>query len=111
MSYVQGSLSSQRILFGVPLHSPPEQISVSVHAIPSSQDAVLLVLTQPVAGLQESLVQTLPSLQFGAGPPTHEPPAQVSLVVQASASSQEVPSSKGSFSQVLVSGLQIPSLH
>jgi hypothetical protein len=54
-----------------------------VHALPSSQDAVLFVCTQPLDGLQLSSVQTLPSLQSGGGPPTHDPLAQVSLVVQA----------------------------
>lgn len=38
--------------------------------------------------MQLSSVQTLPSLQFGAGPPTHTPPAQVSPVVHASPSLQ-----------------------
>jgi len=47
----------------------------------------LLVCTQPMAGLQESLVQGLPSSQLGAAPPTHTPPLQVSLVVQALPSS------------------------
>ena len=43
---------------------------------------------QPVAGLQESAVQTVPSLQLGGGPPTHAPLAHVSAVVQALPSSQ-----------------------
>jgi glyoxylate utilization-related uncharacterized protein len=33
--------------------------------------------------LQESSVQTFPSLQLSGGPPTHAPPEQLSLVVQA----------------------------
>jgi hypothetical protein len=43
---------------------------------------------QPFAGSQLSSVQGLPSSQFGAEPPTHEPPEQASLVVQALLSSQ-----------------------
>jgi hypothetical protein len=56
--------------------------------LPSSQGAVLLRCWQPSAGEQESSVQTFESLQFGAGPPTHAPDAQWSLVVQALWSSQ-----------------------
>jgi hypothetical protein len=40
--------------------------------------------------LQESSVQTLPSLQLGAGPPTQLPPEQVSFVVQALLSLHEL---------------------
>src|SRR5205823_14162967 len=36
-----------------------------------------------VDGLQVSSVQGLPSSQLGAAPPTHRPPLQASLVVQA----------------------------
>ena len=48
----------------------------------SLQELELFACAQPVAGLQESFVQRLPSLQFSGDPP-HVPPAQVSLVVQA----------------------------
>ena len=68
---------------GPPTHAPAAQVSLVVHVFPSLQAAVLFMFTQPVAGLQESSVQTLPSLQLGGGPPTHEPKAQVSLVVHA----------------------------
>src|SRR5436309_1013405 len=66
-----------------PVQAPPLQVSLVVQALPSLQGAVLLTWTQPVEGLQVSSVQTLPSLQEGAGPPTHRPPLQASLVVQA----------------------------
>jgi hypothetical protein len=46
------------------------------------------VNTQPVAGLQESAVQLLPSLQTSAGPPWQSPPEHVSPVVQAFPSEQ-----------------------
>jgi hypothetical protein len=42
--------------------------------------------THPVAGLQLSVVQTLPSLQASAGPETQAPLLQASLTVQASPS-------------------------
>ena len=66
-----------------PTHAPPEQASFIVHAFPSLHDAVLAVATHPVAGLHASSVHGLPSLQFGAEPPTHVPPEQASLVVHA----------------------------
>jgi len=47
-----------------PRQVPAEQVSLVVHGLPSLQGAVLLVCMQaPVAGLQESSVQSLPSLQ------------------------------------------------
>jgi len=70
-----------------PTQAPLEQVSLVVQASPSLQAATLFTFTQPLAGSQESSVQTLPSLQSGAAPPTQVPPAQASLVVQASPSS------------------------
>jgi hypothetical protein len=87
-SSVQGLLSLQ-LGAAPPWHVPPPQVSLVVQAFPSSQDAVLLVWTQPVAGLQESSVQGLLSLQLGAAPPWHVPPPQVSPVVQAFPSLQD----------------------
>src|SRR5438876_760846 len=81
-SAVQGLPSSQ-VGGAPPTQFPPLQASLVVHALPSLQGAVLLVWTQPVARSQPSSVQPLPSLQFGAGPPTQRPPLQASLVVQA----------------------------
>src|SRR3989454_108699 len=66
-----------------PARAPPAQVSAVVQALPSVQATVFGVFTQPVAGSHESSVQTFASLQFGAGPPTQTPPAQVSPVVQA----------------------------
>lgn len=56
---------------------------MSVHALPSLHAAVLFVNTHPLAGLHESLVHTLPSLQVSAPLPMHCPPEHVSVVVQA----------------------------
>jgi hypothetical protein len=75
-------LPSSQFGGGPPWHVPPEQVSPVVHALPSLQLAVLGMCTQPLAGLHESSVQPLPSSQFGAGPPWHVPPEQVSPVVQ-----------------------------
>jgi hypothetical protein len=47
------------------------------------------VNTHPVAGLQESSVQALPSLQTSAGPPTQAPPLHASGVVHAFPSLQD----------------------
>ncbi len=69
-------------------HRPPLQTSPTVQVFPSEQGAVLLVWTQPVAGLQVSSVQAFPSSQLGAGPPTHPPPLHASFVVQTLPSSQ-----------------------
>lgn len=77
------SLASLQLGGAPPKQEPPEQVSFVVHAFPSLQEFVLFVFTHPVAGLQLSFVQTLLSLQFGAAPPTHTPPEQVSFVVQA----------------------------
>src|SRR5438552_1394860 len=82
LSSVQG-LPSLQSGAGPPPRLPPLQLYSAVLRSPSLQGAVLLVWTHPVAGLQLSSVQGLPSLQSGAGPPTQLQPLQVSLVVQA----------------------------
>jgi hypothetical protein len=64
-------------------------VSPVVQTFPSSHAAVLLVWTQPEAGLHESSVQTLPSLQLVGEPLTHEPFEHVSPVVQAFPSSHD----------------------
>jgi hypothetical protein len=61
----------------------PVHTSFVVHALPSSQAAPEFVNTQPVAGLQVSVVQVMPSLQTSGVPATHAPPAQASPVVHA----------------------------
>src|SRR5207245_2677313 len=68
---------------GVPTQTPAAQVSADVQGLPAVHGRVLRAFTQPVAGLQESVVHTLPSLQLGGGPPTQTPPAHVSAVVQA----------------------------
>jgi hypothetical protein len=81
LSLVQTLPSSQPS--GVPArHVPIPQASPTVQAFPSSQAFVLLTKTQPVAGLQLSVVHEFPS-SHAAGVPTHEPLLQVSPEVQA----------------------------
>jgi len=62
-----------------PTHAPPEQVSVVVHAFPSSQLAVLFAFTHPVDGLHESSVHTFPSLHINGVPPWQVPDTQVSV--------------------------------
>jgi hypothetical protein len=63
-------------------------MSLVVHALPSLQVAVFGVCVQPVAGVQPSLVQGLPSLQFAVPPGTQLPPLQLSPTVHALLSEQ-----------------------
>jgi hypothetical protein len=74
-----------------PTHTPAEQVSLVVQALPSLHGAVLLVKTHPVAGAQESSVQTLLSLQV-IPVPAHTPAVHTSPLVQALPSSHTVPS-------------------
>ncbi len=71
----------------VPLvQEPAAQTSPTVHGLPSSQVAVLLVCVQPEPGVQASVVHGLPSSQYVAtltADPLHAPAAQTSGVVQA----------------------------
>jgi len=68
---------------------PPPQVSFTVQAFPSLQEAVLGVYTHPVDGLQESVVHTFESLQTNGVPPWQVPPEQISPVVQAFPSLQD----------------------
>src|SRR5262249_37386939 len=76
-------LLSLQFSAGPPTQAPPEQVSLVVQALASSQAAVLFVCTQPVDMLHESSVHGLLSLQLGVGPPAQTPPEQVSVVLQA----------------------------
>jgi hypothetical protein len=58
---------------------PPAQVSPIVQASPSVQGWELLVLAQPVLGLQVSVVQALPSLQSSAVPGWHTVATHVSM--------------------------------
>jgi hypothetical protein len=82
-SFVHLRPSLHRLFVGVPCwHDPPEHASPDVQVIPSLHGAVLFVCTQPVAGLHESSVQTLPSLQLRTAP-VHAPLVHASFTVHA----------------------------
>jgi hypothetical protein len=73
-SVVQGFESLQ--LSAVPAAQVPDwQVSGPSQALPSEHEVpfATAVLTQPVAGLQESVVHGLPSLQLGAVPAVQLP--------------------------------------
>jgi hypothetical protein len=83
---------------GVPaLQVPDWQVSAPLHALLSEHDVPLAtaVFTQPVAGLQESVVHGFPSLQFGAVPAVQLPDWQVSSPLQALPSEHEAPLATG----------------
>ena len=88
-SVVHGLPSSHRVLglTEVPLQLLLPHTSLTVQAFPSLQDTVLALLTQPLLGLQLSLVHTLLSLQDTAVP-LQLPPPQASFWLQALPSSQ-----------------------
>ena len=88
---------------------PPEHVSPVVQALPSLHGFVLFVKTQPLAGLQVSVVQTLLSLQTTAVPGWQMPPAQASPAVQALLSLHDVPPGAFGLEQIPVAGLQVPA--
>ena len=61
------------------------------HCVPAGTAVFTQPVPGPVPGLQVSVLQGSPSLQFGAGPPVHVPPWHVSPVVQLLLSLQAVP--------------------
>ena len=65
------------------LHVPPPQVSPVVQALPSLHALALFAKTQPVTGLQLSVVQTLLSLHATAAPGRQLPPPHMSPLVQA----------------------------
>ena len=91
------------------MHAPPLQVSAPLQNRPSLQLAVLFVCWQPAAGLHESSVHTLLSLQSGGGPPAQAPFEHASPVVQALPSSQAVPSAFFGFEHVPVPGSHVPT--
>ena len=85
--------------------------SPTVQTLPSSHGFVLFVNTQrPVAGLQASLVQTLPSSQTTGFAPTHDPFWQLSGDVQALLSLHTVLLGATGFEQRPVTVLQVPAM-
>jgi len=89
LSFVHNLLSSQTICTPgahcPPLHTSPD---APVHTLPSEHGAALFAWTQPFLSGQVSLVQGLPSSQFGVLLPLHRPSKQVSMIVHSDPSSQ-----------------------
>ena len=83
LSLVQVLPSSQAKVVLPDEQLPPEQASPIVHTFPSLHEAVLLLCTQPLPGLQESSVHALLSLQLRLPVPTQAPPMHRSVVVHA----------------------------
>ena len=78
----------------------------SLHAVPFST----AVLLQPKAGLQESVVQTLESLQLRAVPAAQVPAWQVSAPLHTVLSAHEVPLETAVLTHP-VAGLQVSMVH
>jgi hypothetical protein len=102
-----GSLQSSG---GPPTQSPALHRSFVVHASLSEHGSGLFVRTQPLAGLQLSVVHGFVSAQSSGGPPVHVPPWHESSVVQAFASLQGSPSVRAGFVQIPVAGLHVPGV-
>jgi hypothetical protein len=62
------TLPSSQFCAPPPTQVPPAHVSFAVQAFPSLQGFALFVLRHPLAGMQESVVQPFPSLQFNAVP-------------------------------------------
>src|SRR3989442_502597 len=95
------------------VQAPPSQVSVVVHALPSSQVVpfgLAGVEQIPVAGLQ--LPASWP-WSWGAhpsgAPAAPAPASQVSVVVHALPSSQVVPFGLAGLEQIPLAGLQVPA--
>jgi hypothetical protein len=100
-------------LSGVPaVQAPAWQVSAPLQTFPSAQAVPFKtgVLAQPVAGLQLSLVQTLPSLQLSGVPAVQVPLWQVSSPLQASPSAHEEPLGSVGFWQP-ATGSQLFAVH
>lgn len=93
------------------MHEPSAlQVSAPLQTLPSVQDApVFGVATQPVAGLQLSVVHVLLSSQLRATPATQAPAEQNSAPSHRSASAHDGPV-RGVTAQP-VAGLQVSSVH
>ncbi len=105
VSLVQGFPSSHCAgCIGVPTHLARVQWSLSVQALLSSHNAEVGVNTQPIAGVQLSLVHTFLSSHW-VREPTQTPIMQLSSEVQA------LPSSQGAASRTVHPLGSIPGLH
>ena len=81
-------LPSSQVCAAPGTQTPALHASFWVHTLPSLHAAALAVATQPLAGLQLSVVHGLPSLQVTAVPDAQVPALHPSPLVQALLSSQ-----------------------
>src|SRR5437764_2078446 len=97
-------------VIAVPTHSPPlVQVSLKVHALPSSHAAPVLGVTVQLDVPLQVRVLHWSEVQVIAVP-THWPlPSQVSLKEQASPSSHGAPSALAGFEHSPVAGLHMPA--
>src|SRR5437762_3302039 len=96
-----------------PAQAPSWQVSLCVHALASLQvmpSGLAGLLQMPDAGSQTPAAWHWSAAVHTTGfAPTQAPAAQVSVCVQASPSSQDVPSSCAGSEQVPVAGLHVPA--
>src|SRR5204863_15039 len=97
-------------VIAVPTHwPPPVQVSLKVHALPSSHAAPVLGVTVQLDVPLQVRVLHWSEVQVIAVP-THRPlPSQVSLKEQASPSSHGAPSALAGFEHSPVAGLHMPA--
>jgi hypothetical protein len=95
------------------VHTPAWQVSLCVHAFPSSHVASSGrggFEHAPVAGLQVPAAwHWSDGVQTTGLAPVHVPPSHVSVCVHAFPSSQFVPSGRAGFEHAPVAGLQVPA--
>jgi hypothetical protein len=110
------SLSGENVQsLGWPTQAPAVHVpstwqrSDGVQAVPSFTGATAQALEVSSQLTEEHAGAVIP--QSFAGPPTHEPPLHVSLVVQNRPSSQAVPFGDGTTMQVFSGPLTCPVLH
>jgi hypothetical protein len=102
------TLSSSQLIAAPGWHVPPPHVSPTVHALPSSQAAVLEGCWQPSVALQTSSVHPLSSLQSRGAPGIQDPPKQLSESVQTFPSLQALPLGLTGLEQTPVPVLQTP---
>src|SRR5678815_541283 len=80
LASAQSASTAQHPAISAPTQLPPEQMSGPVQPRPSAHGAVLFAYVHPIAGLQLSSVQVLPSSQTRGLDPTQAPMTQVSVL-------------------------------
>jgi hypothetical protein len=110
----QASVATGQVTGLPPTHAPAWQVSTVVQALPSLQvvplGAGVWAEHTPVDVSQVPGTLQVVAVQTTGAPPVHVPrPLQMSVVVQALPSLQEVPAGAGGVLQVPLAGLQVPA--